>query len=160
MLNAVSRNRSALTSDGSNSRRIASSISNCGRIDDCTNSAQAAVGFAISRIMSFVCQVSSGPVRTRRINVVMKSASFVSAGVPSDHSGKRRLLHSPAMRPHDRLDVQPLLIAEVIIHRGDVCPGPLTDVAHRRAVETSLGKDLAGSICDSFACRIYFVSCH
>ena len=64
------------------------------------------------------------------------------------------------MRPHDRLDVQPLLVAEVVIHRGDVCSGPLTDVADRRAVETSLGKDLAGSICNPFASCVYFVGCH
>ena len=101
--------------------------------------------------MSFVCQVSSGPVRTRRMNVVMKSASFVSAGVSSDHSGKRSLFHSPTMRPHDRLDVQPLLVAEVVIDGRDVRPGPLTDVADRRAVETPLGKDLAGSVGDSLA---------
>ena len=59
------------------------------------------------------------------------------------------------MRPHDRFDVQTLLIAEVIIHGGDVCSGPLADVADRGAVETSLGEDLAGSFRDPFARRIY-----
>ena len=45
------------------------------------------VGLAISRIMSFECQVPFGPLRTRRTNVRMKSASRVSAGVPCCHSG-------------------------------------------------------------------------
>ena len=81
------------------------------------------VGLAISRMMSRVCQVSSGPVRTRRMNVVMKSASFCFGGVSADHSGSWHSLHPPAMRPHDRFDVQPLLVAEVVIHGGDIRAG-------------------------------------
>jgi hypothetical protein len=64
------------------------------------------------------------------------------------------------MRPHNRFDVQPLLVAEVIIHRSDVCTGALADVAHRGAIETSLGKDLARGLDDSFTSRIYFVGRH
>ncbi len=100
---------------------------------------------------SCVCQVSSGPVRTRRMNVVMKSASFVSGGVSADHSGKLRLLHPPAMGPHHRLDVQPLLVAEVVIDGRDVRPGRLADVADRRGVEAPLGKDFAGRVDDPLA---------
>ena len=55
------------------------------------------------------------------------------------------------MRPDDRLDVEPLLVAEVIIHRGDVRAGPLANVADRRAVEAALGKNLAGRFRDTLA---------
>ena len=55
------------------------------------------------------------------------------------------------MRLANGLDIQPLLIAEVVIHRGDVGPGPLADIADRRAVETAFGKDLAGGRRDSLA---------
>ncbi len=149
----------ATTSGGSSSRRICSKISNCGRIDDCTNSAQAAVGLAISRIMSFECQVSSGPVRTRRMNVAMKSASFVSgrrAVCPLAASGACSIRQRCAR--HDRLDVQPLLVAEVVVHGGDISTGALTDVSDGGAIETSLGEDLAGRVGNSFTSCICFVA--
>ena len=85
------------------------------------------------------------------MNVVMKSASFCFGGVSAGHSGNVALLHPPAMRSHDRFDVQPLLVAEVVIHGGDVRLGRLADVADRRGVEAALGEDLAGRVDDSFA---------
>ena len=48
------------------------------------------------------------------------------------------------MGPHDRLDVEPLLVAEVVVHRGNVRAGRLADVADRRRLEAPLGEDLPG----------------
>ena len=42
--------------------------------------------------------------------------------------------------------VQTLFIAEVIVHRGEVGPGPLADLTHRGVAETLLGKDLPGGL--------------
>ena len=98
-----------------------------GRASDCI----------ISRMISRVCQVSSGPVRTRRMNVVMKSASFFSRRRVGRPLGQLRLFHPPAMRSHDRLDIQPLLVAEVVIHGGNIRLGRLADVADRRGVEAA-----------------------
>ena len=128
---------------GNSSRRIACRISNCGRMFDWAISAQAAVGCMISRITSRVRQVSSGPPSTRRKNVWMKSASFLRGGVFASQSGSCGLIEPPTMGPHHRLDVEPLLVAEVIVHRRDVRPGRLTDVADRRGLEATLGKQLA-----------------
>ena len=80
------------------------------------------------------------------MNVVMKSASFCSGGVSADHSGSLHAFHPPAMRSHDRFDVQPLLVAEVVVHGRNIRLGRLADVADRRGIEATLGEHLAGGV--------------
>jgi hypothetical protein len=57
---------------------------------------------------------------------------------------------------HNGLDIQPLLVAEVIVHGRDIRAGPLADVANRRAIEAALGKDFTGCDGDSLAGCVRF----
>lgn len=44
------------------------------------------------------------------------------------------------------LRIKTLLVAEMVMHRRDVGPGPQTDVAHRRGVKAVRGENLGGGL--------------
>ena len=48
----------------------------------------------------------------------------------------------------DRLDIQPLLVAEVIIHRGQVGPGTLANFPDRGSLESLRGEHAASRFQD------------
>jgi len=56
--------------------------------------------------------------------------------------------------PHDGFDVEPLLIAKVIVHSGDICTGSLANIAHRCGIEPASGKNLTRGVYYPFAGRI------
>src|SRR6185369_13372437 len=69
-------------------------------------------------------------------------------------------LHAPAMGSHDCFDIEPLLVAKVVIHCGDVGARPLTDVTDSRTVEASFGEDFARSFRNPFASCVDFIGGH
>ena len=160
MLNAVRCNSSSSSTVGSSSRRIACRISNCGRMFDWAISAQAA-----DRIHDLAHHQPRSPgvvwaaehAREKRVDEIGELLARRRVRVPIRKLG---LIEPPLVGPHDRLDVEPLLVAEVVVDGRHVRPGRLADVADRRALEATLGKHLPRRLDNSVPGRIQVVFCH
>ena len=125
-------------------RRIPGSRSNCGRIASRIKTSEADVGWSISRSIRR-CRQSSGIVDRQDVaqEVVDESPELLrrlAGGMAASASGA---LEAAAMGIQHRLDVELLLVAEMIIDRRHVRPGPLADRPDPRRIESLPGKLLA-----------------
>ena len=80
----------------------------------------------------------------------MKSAKLLARRSVLVPVGQLGLIEPPTMGLDDRFDVQPFLVAEVVVDGRDIRPGRLTDVADRGGLEAPLGEQLAGGVDDPF----------
>ena len=71
-------------------------------------------------------------------------AKLVFGGRAVGPTGRRNVLAAAEMGAFDALDVEPFFIAEVVIDRGQVDAGALTNLADRGGPIAFFGEDRAG----------------
>ena len=65
-----------------------------------------------------------------------------------------RGIQATAMSMQNRFDVKLLLVAEVVVDRRDVGPGPVSDRADARRLVTLAGEFLTGRLDQTILCRV------